>query len=314
MIVLAGRSLQWTMVAAALATTSLPAGAQPVSPPPLAATLPAPSAAGTASGPARPRPRHAPGDPLEGFNRAMFSVNGLLDRILFRPASRVYKAVIPRIVRTGIRHVFSNLGEPVVFLNDVVQLRPRRAVRTFGRFVINSTLGVGGVIDVARGEGLPHRGNGFGNTLGRYGVRPGPYLFLPLAGPSDLRDLAGGGADGAVLPLTIGTPFDRSYYVIPQTVLTGLDQRVAADADLHALLAGAADPYATLRSVYLQSRAAAVAETRGRSAIDGADNPPVVPATPGAPPPPDVFDSTPADPAAAAPVTADPPADPAPDA
>jgi phospholipid-binding lipoprotein MlaA len=217
------------------------------------------------------------GDPVEGVNRELFSVHQLLDRVFFRPVAMGYKAVVPRVVRTGIRHVISNLTEPVVFLNDVLQLKPKRAVRTFGRFTINTVLGVGGVIDVAKGEKLPHRNNGFGNTLGRYGVGPGPYLFIPLIGPTDLRDLIGGQADGVVLPLAVGKPFNKTEFIVPNLVLNGLDLRAESDADLKVLLGGAADPYATLRSVYLQSRAAEVAEVKGGTTGGALDDPLVDP-------------------------------------
>jgi len=171
-----------------------------------------------------------------------------------------YKAVVPKIIRGGIRHVFSNIGEPVVFVNDMLQLKPKRAVRTVARFAINTTIGVGGLVDVAKIDEfkLPHHSNGFGNTLGRYGVGPGPYLFLPFLGPTDFRDLGAAPVDGAVLPVAIGFPFNRVEYQIPQGVLVGLDLRAESDADLNALLGGAVDRYATLRSAFLQTRAAEV--------------------------------------------------------
>jgi phospholipid-binding lipoprotein MlaA len=252
----------------------------------------------------RQRHHHAPGDPIEGINRGLFSVHQFLDRIAFRPMAMVYKTVVPKFLRTGVRQVISNLSEPVVFLNDVLQLKPKRAVRTLARFTINSTLGVGGIVDVAKGEKLPHRSNGFGNTLGRYGVKPGPYLFIPLVGPTDLRDLVGGQGDGAVLPLVVGNPFNRAAFIIPYIVLGGLDQRVEADADLKALLSGAADPYATLRSVYLQSRAAEIRTVQNgdkNSALDDPLKDPDTSASGGSdikvpPSQPDVFDTTPSDP------------------
>ncbi|CAN5366462.1 hypothetical protein BH09PSE3_BH09PSE3_14600 [soil metagenome] len=252
--------------------------------------------------PVRTRHRHAPGDPAEGVNRGLFSVHQFLDKTFFRPVAMAYKAIVPKFLRTGIRHVISNISEPMVFLNDILQLKPRRAVRTFGRFTINTVLGVGGVIDVAKGEKLPHRSNGFGNTLGRYGVGPGPYLFLPLVGPTDVRDLLGGQVDGAVLPLAVGDPFNRTEFFVPQLALNGLDQRAEADADFKALLGGAADPYATLRSVYLQSRAADVREIRYGKLSGALEDPMVDPEVPGvgaAPPAQtDVFDTTPDDPEA----------------
>ncbi|PZU06222.1 VacJ family lipoprotein [Sphingomonas sp.] len=230
------------------------------------ATLPAQPPQPT--GQARPaRPQHAPGDPWEGFNRTMFRVFQKLDKAVLRPVALGYRHVVPRVVRSGIRNVFSNLGEPIVFVNDVLQLRPGRAMRTFGRFAINSTLGVGGLIDVATPEKLPHRPNGFGDTLGYYGVKPGPFIFVPVLGPSTLRDLIGGTGDGLVLPLAVGSPFDRTDYQVAKGVLTGLDQRAEADDELNALYRTALDPYATLRSAYLQTRASEIAglKAKGRN-------------------------------------------------
>ena len=197
----------------------------------------------------------------------MFGVFRGLDKSVLRPAALGYKHIVPKPLRSGIRHFFSNLGEPIVWLNDVLQLRPKRAARTFGRFVINSTIGIGGLVDVAKKAELPHRPNGFGDTLGFYGVKPGPYIFVPILGPSDLRDLIGGQADGLVLPLAIGHPLDQFRYQVAKAVLTGLDDRAQHDDELKALFASALDPYATLRSVYLQSREA---EIRGLKAHDGA--------------------------------------------
>lgn len=227
---------------------------------------------------------HTPGDPLEGANRKLFSIHNFFDRILFRPISRVYKAIIPKPLRTGIRHIFSNLDEPVVFVNDVLQLKPKRAVRTFARFAINSTVGIGGVLDVAKKANLPHHPNGFGDTLGRYGVGPGPYLFIPLIGPTDLRDLLGGTADDALLPVAIGDPFSRREYTLTRGVVTGIDLRVESDADLKALYAGAADRYASLRSVFLQDRAAEIDAIRHGVATPRLDDPLIDPDTSTSPP------------------------------
>lgn len=254
---------------------------------------PAPTTAITAAPPAQPSRRHARGDSLEGFNRAMFSIHQVLDRIVFRPVAMAYKAVVPKVVRTGIRHFFSNAGEPIVFVNDLLQLQPKRAARTLARFGINSTVGVGGLLDVAKTRkiNLPHHDNGFGDTLGRYGVGPGPYLFLPLVGPSDLRDFTAGLGQGAAVPLVVGNPFDRAEYQIPHAVLGGLDLRAENDEALRALLAGAVDPYATLRSAYLQDRAATIAGLRrgAAPAANPLDDPLTDPAAadlPAGPPPP----------------------------
>ncbi|WP_010215767.1 MlaA family lipoprotein [Sphingomonas sp. PAMC 26621] len=261
-------------VAIALVATPVAAGGRPfqaaaVAPAGATALAPAPvSETGTPPAGASERARHhrTKGDPLEGFNRVMFSINQVFDRILFRPVAMAYKTVVPKVARKGIRHFFSNIGEPLVFANDVLQLKPRRAVQTLGRFVVNTTVGVGGLLDVAKTQDfrLPHRDNSFGDTLGHYGIGPGPYVFLPFFGPTDFRDLGAGIAESQTLPFTIGTPFDRAEYRVSEAVLTGLDLRVEADGELKALLAGAVDPYATLRSSYLQDRAGRVAATHGK--------------------------------------------------
>jgi phospholipid-binding lipoprotein MlaA len=221
-----------------------------------------------ASEAASARIRHAPGDPLEKFNRRMYAIHQKLDRAVFRPAAMGYKHGIPKPLRLGLRHFFSNLGEPVIFANFVLQAKPKSAARTLVRFLINSTIGIGGTIDVAKGKAfeLPHQPNSFGDTLGFYGVKPGPYIFLPLVGPSDLRDFLGGQADGMALPLIVSKPFNRIEYQVTKAVITGLDLRAEADADLHALLDDALDPYATLRSVYLQDRAGEIAALKGKAA------------------------------------------------
>lgn len=269
---------------------------------------PAPPTAAPAAAPEISRARHTPGDPWEGFNRRMFRLQQRFDKAFFRPVAMGYKTVVPRPVRTGLRHFLSNLTEPIVFLNDLLQLRPGRAARTFARFFINSTAGIGGLLDVAKTAKLPHRENGLGDTLARYGVGPGPYIFLPFVGPNTLRDLIGGQADNFVLPIAIGDPFDRFEYQLPAEVIGGLDQRVENDAALNAILDSAADPYASLRSVYLQNRAAEIAEVKGKAPAQTPllDDPLTDPeAAPGDAPPAPGGEATPAD--AAEPAPAPPP-------
>lgn len=203
----------------------------------------------------------------------MFGFNQTFDRLFYRPLALGYKTVVPKPVRTGLRHILSNLTEPIVFLNDLLQLKPKRAFKTFARFVINSTAGIGGALDVAKTADLPHRDNGLGNTLARYGVGPGPYLFLPFIGPSTLRDFVGGQADGFVLPISIGKPFDRLDFQIAQGAIGGIDLRAESDVQLRAILGGAADPYASLRSVFLQSRLADIAEIKGKKTSPLLDDP-----------------------------------------
>ena len=237
----------------------------PAAAPATSTDTPSPDTAAAAA-PEQPRHvRHAPGDPLEGFNRAMFSFNTSLDKAIVRPAAMGYKTIVPSPARSGLRNALTNLNEPIVFLNDVLQLKPGNAFRTFSRFLINSVFGLAGLFDVANHEGLPHRKNGFGNTLGRYGVKPGPYLYLPVLGPSSLRDAVGGVGDSAVLPNTVGEPFDRTDYQIGTAVVSGLDARVQYDSEIKTLYDTSLDPYATLRSVYQQSRAADIAAITGKT-------------------------------------------------
>jgi len=234
--------------------------------PPLVVVEPVGAATTTAA--ARRHPPHAPGDPMESFNRRMWKIHWSIDHAVLRPAAMGYQHAVPRPIRSGLRHFFSNLGEPVVFANFVLQFKPKSAARTVVRFLINSTIGLAGTIDVARGKAfeLPHQPNSLGDTLGFYGVKPGPYLFIPLIGPTDFRDLIGGQVDGLLLPIAVGKPFDQLEYGIAREVITGLDLRAESDGELHALLDDALDPYATLRSVYLQDRAGEIAALKGKAA------------------------------------------------
>ena len=214
--------------------------------------------------PAAARPTHAKGDPWERFNRSMFNFFQKIDRAVFRPVALGLGKVIPKPIRDGLRNFLSNVNEPIVFMNDLLQLKPKRALRTLGRFTLNTAVGLGGLADVAKLAKLPHRNNTLGNTLARYGVGPGPYIFLPFLGPSTLRDFGGEQTDQIVLPLAVGKPFNRLDWQLATAGFSGLNQRIESDEDLRTLLSGAADPYATLRSVYLQSRLAEIAEIKGK--------------------------------------------------
>ncbi|WP_395333074.1 VacJ family lipoprotein [Novosphingobium sp. BL-8H] len=215
-------------------------------------------------------------DPLEGFNRTMFGIYQAMDKAVYRPVAMGYQHVVPKPVRSGIRNFLSNLTEPFVFVNFLLQAKPGKAAETLARFTINSTLGLGGVIDVAKRKdfNLPHRPNGFGTTLAIYGVKSGPYLFIPFIGPTTLRDAVSMPADEALLPLAVGRPFTAWQYQFSTGAVNGLDLRAEADVELRTLFADAIDPYATLRSVYLQNRAAEIEETRGRQRVRKDNTPP----------------------------------------
>jgi len=196
----------------------------------------------------------ANGDPWERFNRRNYTINAWLDRHIIRPLAFLIHGPTQGVVGRGIHNITSNLKEPVVILNDLLQIRPVAAFKAVFRLATNSTLGVLGAVDVAVKLHVPHHPNGFGDTLGRYGIGPGPYLYLPLLGPSDPRDLFGAGVDAASAPMTwLRYPY-KTIVSTSVGVVGGLNERAEADEDLKALLADAADPYATLRSTYLQAR------------------------------------------------------------
>lgn len=196
-----------------------------------------------------------PGDPMAEFNLKSFQFTQSVDRALVAPIAKAYQRGLPKPVRGGLRHVLRNLDEPIVFVNFLLQLKPGRATKTLARLAINSSFGIGGLLDVAGkpSVGLPYQHNGFANTLGYYGVKPGAYLYLPLIGPTTVRDLVGLAADRFTLPLSIGKPFNRLYFAIPATTLRALDYRVEFDEKLQALHSGPS-PYAKTRDAYLAAR------------------------------------------------------------
>ena len=226
------------------------------------------------------------GDPFEGANRKLFNLGRTLDRSLVRPVVGGYRRIVPHPIRVALHNVLQNLDEPLVFVNDVLQLHPATAARTAVRFAGNSTVGIGGILDPAAKAGLPHHDNGFGSTLGRYGVGAGPYAYVPLLGPTSLRDVVGEGVDFFIDPLGNVLPKARKI-AITRTALTLLDEREAAEDDLRKL-EDAADPYATMRSVYQQSRNA---EIKGPDA--SLEALPEIPPAPAEPPPPAAAPTTP---------------------
>jgi phospholipid-binding lipoprotein MlaA len=210
---------------------------------------------------ATPATGHAatPDDPLEGFNRGLFAIHRGLDHWIFGPAARAYATVLPQPLRKGLRNLINNLKEPGIAFNDLLQAHPTRAGKTTARFVINSTVGVGGLMDIAYNAGLPHHDNGFGTTAARYGMKPGPYLFIPFIGPTNFRDILGQAADMATDPLG-WQPFRDGQVIYARAIVDGLDQRAEADVELKAIDDMSADPYASLRSLYEQNRAVQVQE------------------------------------------------------
>jgi phospholipid-binding lipoprotein MlaA len=253
---------------------------------------------------ANPSPRH---DPFEGANRGLYRLGDLVDKGVVHPILAGYRRIFPRPIRRAVHNVVQNLDEPVVFVNDVLQAHPKAAAKTAVRFFANSTVGVAGIFDAASTAGLPHHDNGFGSTMGRWGVPPGPYIFLPVFGPTTLRDAAGDGVDWFTDPLSWARFPNARPVDLARTGLSLLDDRESADAELRALQKTAVDPYASLRAAYLLQR---------QSEVKGADfppleplpevpepSPPTGPAQPGAAPPaspPQPSPEPPAEPPAAA--------------
>jgi phospholipid-binding lipoprotein MlaA len=209
--------------------------------------------------------RASPGDPLEELNSTSFEVTQDVDKAIVAPVAFAYKEVMPRPVRKGLSNFLHNLGEPIVFLNFMLQLKPGKAAETLGRFAINTTVGAAGLVDVAKRKpfNLPHRRNGFANTLGYYGVKPGPYFYLPLIGATTLRDFIGNRLDLLLLPTVFPTQLNRPEIAIPVAALSELNSRIEFDDELREIRA-TRDPYVAARSYYLRKRQAEIDALRGR--------------------------------------------------
>ncbi len=202
---------------------------------------------------ARPPPPKE--DPLQAVNALSFKAVEAVDTAVIGPVAHAYKRILPEPVRDGLHNFLLNLREPEVFLNFLLQHRIGKALSTLGRFTINSTMGAAGLFDIARRRPfrLRYRYNGFANTLGFYGVKSGPFLFLPIIGATSVRDLLGYSVDKLLLPVSVGKPFNRAAYTLPSGALSALDHRTATDADIRKMNE-APDPYAAMRAAYLKSR------------------------------------------------------------
>ncbi|WP_148254312.1 MlaA family lipoprotein [Aidingimonas lacisalsi] len=201
---------------------------------------------GCASQPAE-EDRH-PEDPWEGFNRGVFAFNEVIDRYALKPVAQGYDAVAPEPIQIGVGNFFSNLGEIRTALNSVLQGKPGNAGVSTGRFLVNSIVGVGGLLDYATPMGLTVHDEDFGQTLGVWGMESGPYLVLPLLGPSTVRDTAGLPADMYTYPLTY-IDDDPTRYGL--TFLRVVDAR-AGFLEQEELIRG--DRYSFIRDSYLQRR------------------------------------------------------------
>ncbi|MBC2670343.1 VacJ family lipoprotein [Novosphingobium piscinae] len=217
----------------------------------------------------------SPADPLVGLNAKSFEVVQAVDQVFTAPLAMGYKNSVPSPIRSGLRNFLRNLEEPVSALNYVLQLKPGRAAKSTVRFVLNSTVGVVGLVDVAKRKPfhLPYRPNGFANTFACYGIGNGPFFFLPLVGPITLRDLVGLTLDKPLFTVVIGPPFSRPYYSIPAITIDALNDRIEQDAVLTQMREESGDPYVAVRELYLRQRRAeiaAICPKKGDQPIDPA--------------------------------------------
>ena len=213
--------------------------------------------------------RAAPEDPWEPANRTFYMVHRVLDDNVFRHIADAFR-LIPEPIRKAVRNTISNLGEPGVAANDMLQGHPDVAVKTAGRMLANTTVGLGGIIDVAQTMGLPHHDNNFADTFGRWGVPTGPYLFITMIGPTDVRDGLGSIADTLTDPFTWSRFYHRWTAIDARDVWSGVDERAEAAGQLQAIDNMSTDSYATLRSLYLQNRAQVIAAPPGADTSAGA--------------------------------------------
>ena len=243
-----------------------------------------------------------PGDPVEAVNEASFAAVQAIDGAIIAPIAQGYKAAVPNPIRDGIHNVINNLDEPIVFVNFLLQLKIGKAFETVGRFAINSTVGIAGLVDVAKKKpfNLPRRSNGLADTLGFYGVGPGPYLFLPVFGSTTIRDLLGRVVDMSLLPTAVGKPFTDPIVSASKGILSSIDDRVQND-DILTRVQQSGNPYAAMREYYLKKRQAEIDVLKGKRCnadinladLEFMDSLPTAPAQPTEPAKPIVQSPTP---------------------
>ena len=201
-------------------------------------------------------------DPYEGFNRDVFAFNTGVDQAILKPVSEAWDAVAPEPVEKGVSNFTANLGEPSTFVNDVLQGEPERAMNTALRFLINSTLGLAGFIDIAGMEGIERHSEDFGQTLAVWGFDGGPFIVAPILGPTTPRDLAGFGI-GQLLDPVDAVEFDGDDTFRTSTAIVGgINARAQIAPQLDAL-ATQADPYTAVKRIWARNRNTEIANGRG---------------------------------------------------
>lgn len=202
-------------------------------------------------------------DPLEPGNRVTYAINDGLDRAILRPVAVSYNYVLAPGVRSHIHNLLDNIGNPVVLMNDMLQGKPKRAGDTLMRLVLNTTIGVGGFFDVATGWGWPAHDADMGMTFAVWGAPDGPFLMLPIFGPSNPRDGIGMAGDMFAAPTGyLPHGLENTVFSNTKTVLGAIDARAAVVDDLDKINAQALDPYATIRSLWRQHRQSQIDEAK----------------------------------------------------
>ena len=203
-------------------------------------------------------------DPLEPMNRAVFNANDAIDTAIMKPLAEGYRDIVPQFFRDRIRAFVDNLQEPRIFVNNLLQLRINDAGFTFARFYVNSTLGLAGLFDVASEHGLPRQTGDFGQTLAVWGVDSGPYLVLPLLGPSNFRDAFGSAVDFYTTPPAHLVPGATGWWITVGTyAVSGIDLRARNIETLDQIKEHALDYYAQFRSLARQHRDGQIRAARG---------------------------------------------------
>jgi len=245
---------------------------------------------GCATPPSEPAARAAfdrANDPLEPLNRQTFAFNELVDHAFFRPVAKAYVAVVLDDARRAIHHVLDNMKEPTLFFNHVLQGDFKRAGITVGRFVVNSTIGFGGMVDVMTLSGVERQPADFGQTLFVWGVSSGPYLILPILGPTNPRDAIGSAVDSYADPATIlANARGLTELTTSRFIVGGVDERAAVLDELDDLEKNSVDFYAQLRSLSQQHRDAELRHGKAPEAEPGLYNDPGQPSPPASPPKP----------------------------
>ncbi len=203
-----------------------------------------------------PNSPRSPQDPWESWNRGVYKVNDAVDKAVTKPVAKTYMRFVPQFMRTGVSNFFDNLETPKVMINDALQGKFLASANDLARFLMNSTLGVAGLLDPATPAGLDHHDEDFGQTLGKWGVHAGPFLELPLWGPSDLRDAPSKVADAYTNPQW----FIKNNWVKYGVYGVDLLHRRADLLSLDETLTHVYDPYAFIRDAYLQRRAYQVSD------------------------------------------------------